>query len=134
MAHTHDFYADWVRDQLLNESPPQWVRKHRDGWRNVLQGVVAASGVFEVPALVISRWEFLGSLFRGNATEDTGCRDAVAYTAKFLTHVNPLYAGVHNLVGRANQQINQSDIFMMYRNKPFHGVHSLASTSRTTRA
>ena len=126
MAHSYDYYANWVQKQIFNESltetPSDWMKRHRDGWKDVFAGIVRASGVFEVPALIISRWEFFGALYRGNL-EQSGCRDAVAYAKKFLTQVNPLYAGVHNYGHRQNQNANQSDMFMMFRNKPFHGVH-----------
>ena len=126
MPHSYDDYADWVQKQIfgdkLTDTPSEWMKRHRDGWVNVFAGIVKASGVFEVPALIISRWEFLGALYRGNLwTSD--CRDAVAYATKFLTQVNPLYAGVHNYGNRPIQNANQSDMFMMFRNKPFHGVH-----------
>src|SRR5688572_29880221 len=111
MPHSHDSYADWVQKQIfgenLTDTPSDWMNRHRDGWREVLSGVVKASGVFEVPALVISRWEFLGALYRGNI-DGTKCQDAVAYATKFLGQVNPSYAGVHNYVGRAQQNANQS--------------------------
>jgi hypothetical protein len=127
MPHSYDFYADWVQKQILGDdlkgTPSGWIDKHRDGWRAVLAGVVNASGVFEVPALVISRWEFLGGLYRGNTTVKTDGQDAIAYAGRFLTQVNPDYAGVHNYGHRPNQNANQSDLFSMFRNKPLHGVH-----------
>lgn len=123
---SHDVYAAWVATQIfgdnLDETPGGWLRKHRDGWHNVFSGIVQASGVLELPALVISRWEFLGSLYRGNI-DSTGCLDAVVFAKRFLERVNHQYSQVHNLTGRPNQQLNQSDMFMMIRNKPLHGAN-----------
>jgi hypothetical protein len=91
----------------------------------VLGGIVNAGGLFETIALTISRWEFLGSLYRGNIRR-TGPRDAMAFARRFLEPANALYANVHNLAGRKNRQPNQSDIFTMARDKPLHGANPAA--------
>ncbi len=123
---THDFYSDWVmrqiRGEALDETPARWLEKHGAGWRGVFAGMLQAGGVLEVPALVISRWELLGSLYRGNIGR-TGSLDAIVFARRFLEPVNPRYSKVHNIVGRQNQEDNQSDIFMMARNKPLHGAN-----------
>jgi len=118
-VYSHDEYATWVATQLkgarLTDTPGDWTRRQIPGWRNVFAKIVEASAVLELPALVVSRWEYLGSLYRGHTGERTGCEDAVAFSTRFLEQVNPLYRGVHNLTGRTVQQANQSDIFMMIR-------------------
>jgi hypothetical protein len=123
----HDAYERWVltqiRGEARNETPGEWIRKHGAGWRNVFSGIVSANAVLELPALVVSRWEYLGSLYRGHVEETTGCLDAVAFARRFLEPLDANYRNVHNLAGRPNQQPNQSDIFMMVRNKPLHGAN-----------
>jgi hypothetical protein len=127
---SHDEYATWVATQLkgpgLDETPGDWTRRHIPAWREVFAKIVAADAVLELPGLVVSRWEYLGSLYRGHTGERTGCEEAVAFSTRFLEHVNPLYRGVHNLTGRNAQQANQSDIYMMIRNKPLHGASPAA--------
>jgi hypothetical protein len=129
-VNSHDEYANWVATQIkgaeLSETPGDWTRRQIPGWRNVFAKIVEADAVLELPALVVSRWEYLGSLYRGHTGERTGCEEAVAFSTRFLERVNPLYRGVHNLTGRPVQQANQSDIFMMIRNKPLHGANPAA--------
>ncbi len=79
--------------------------------------------MLELPAIVVSRWEYLGSLYRGHTGERTGCEEATAFSTRFLEQVNPLYKSAHNLAGRAVQQANQSDLFMAIRNKSLHGAN-----------
>jgi hypothetical protein len=124
--HSHDEYATWVATQIkgvgLDETPGDWTRRHIPAWREVFTKIIDASLVLELPALVVSRWEYLGSLYRGHTGERTGCEEAVAFSTRFLEPVNPLYRSAHNLAGRPVQQANQSDIFMAIRNKPLHGA------------
>jgi hypothetical protein len=127
-----DVFARWVATQLrgpqLDQSPGHWVRSHRDGWVNVFSRVAGPDTVLELPALVITRWEFLGCLYRGN-TGAAGTLDAVTFAKRFLERVNPRYAQLHNLAGRTNSQPNQSDIYEMLRNRVLHGLHPAAVES-----
>lgn len=116
-------YATYVKNQISepNEQPGNWIRKHRDGWRNVFAAHLGGSAtVHELVALVVSRWEYLGGLYRGNTSENTTQQDAKAFADRFLVQVNPLYAGVHDLT---NRRTGGSEIFTMLRNKPLHGAN-----------
>jgi len=106
------------------------MRVHAAGWRNVLRdsywaGVpsekrtVGASGggLFEVTAIVISRWEFLGGLYCGETGERTDVRHAAAYARRFL----PKYAHTHNMSGDSSATDDTCELFSMLRNKPLHG-------------
>lgn len=128
--YPHKDYAWWVATQLQGEdlkvTPGEMVRRQAGGWRNVFAGIVAASAVLELPALVVGRWEYLGSLYRGNISDRTNAVDAAAFSDRFLTVVNPQYRHVHNVAGRSNNQPNQSDFYMMIRNKTLHGANPAA--------
>ncbi len=124
-VYSHKNYAWWVITQLRGEdlrvTPGEMVRRHAAGWRNVFAGIVAASAVLELPALVVSRWEYLGSLYRGNINDVTNYTDAMAFSDRFLAEVNGLYRQVHTVSGR-----QPSDVFTMIRNKPLHGANPAA--------
>jgi hypothetical protein len=129
-VYSHKNYAWWVITQLRGEdlkvTPGEMVRRHAAGWRDVFAGIVAASAVLELPALVVSRWEYLGSLHRGNVSDQTNAVDAIAFADRFLVPVNPQYQLVHNVAGRATNNPNQSDFYMMLRNKTLHGANPAA--------
>jgi len=123
MAKTLADYASFARDEIMLRTPSASMREHAAGWRNVLPDIyragknpIAPGGIFEVTALVISRWEFLGGLYCGETTK-TDVKHAVAFARRFL----PKYDHVHNLSGASNRALDQSEFFGMLRNKPLHG-------------
>jgi hypothetical protein len=120
---TYEVYAGWVKRVLAGDdgqlTPGQWLRDHRSGWRDLIHVMADKGSAYEAASLVISRWEFLGGLYRGNIG-GTGCEDAVVFADRFLQPTK-LYHDAHNLINRQNQDPKQSDIFMMLRNKPLHG-------------
>ncbi len=123
MAKTLAEYASFARDEIMLRTPPTSMREHAAGWRNVLPDIYRAGknpsapgGIFEVTALVISRWEFLGGLYCGE-TMKTDAKHAVAFARRFL----PKYDHVHNLSGDPSLALYQSEFFGMLRNKPLHG-------------
>jgi len=125
--YPHKDYAWWVIRQLQGDdrtvTPSEMVRRHADGWRDVFNRFVAAGAPIELPALVVSRWEYLGSLYLGSVENRTDVAEAVAFCDRFLTQVNGQYQHVHNLAGRVAPPPGRSDFFTMFRNKPLHGLN-----------
>jgi hypothetical protein len=116
-------YAEFVRAQVKSLTPGDSMRAHAAGWRNVLDDIYRAGknpnapgGLFEVTAIVVSRWEFLGGLYSGE-TEKTDVKHAAAYARRFL----PKYNHTHNLSGQPNPSDDTCELFAMLRNKPLHG-------------
>jgi hypothetical protein len=132
-VYSLDAYARWVARQIwgdqLTRPPAQSVRVHADGWLDAFEGMLDAGGVLEVPALVITRWEFLGGLYRGN-TEFNNARDAAAFARRFLNKVNPNYDHLHNLADpKVKPPHSQCDVHKMLRNNPLHGFTPAAIES-----
>jgi hypothetical protein len=79
-------YADFARDEVMKRGPGDSMRVHAAGWRYVLPGIYnaggPAGGVFEVTAIAVSRWEFLGGLYSGEALRNTDVAHAVAYARR----------------------------------------------------
>jgi hypothetical protein len=119
-------FARWAAKEIRLLTPSGWIREYRKRWGKLFPAMLDADGLFETNAYVVSRWEFLGGLYRGNVEMNTDCTDAVAFAKKFLEGVNSKYKDVHNLVGRTHQNQNQSDMFMMIRNRPFHAADPAA--------
>lgn len=112
-------YADWVYHEVT-EMPPH-LRVLNDwqcNWCRTLDGIAQADGIFELISVVLSKCEFLGSLFRGNISKETDVHDMVEYVTAFLRPVNYNYQNIHNLSGRTSQG---SEFFSVFRNKPLHG-------------
>jgi len=116
-------YAEFVRQEVARLTPESSMRGHAAGWRNVLDDVYRAGknprapgGLFEVTAIVIARWEFLGGLYCGE-TNETHVEHAAAYARRFL----PKYSHLHNLGGHPHPSIDACEFFSMLRNKPLHG-------------
>ncbi len=122
-------YARFVCDEVFKRTPGNSMREHAAGWRNVLRDIywagvskekqvpgASGGGLFEVTAIVISRWEFLGGLYCGE-TEKTDVKHAAAYARRFL----PQYNNVHNLSHDPNCSDDICEFFGMLRNKPLHG-------------
>src|SRR5438874_2450043 len=104
-------YADWVRGEVMNLSPTQATTGWMSNWSRALEGLLSASAIFEAVSLVISRWEFLGSLYRGNDGK-TGVDDVRAYTKRFLEPIQGRYRDIHDL---ARDDKGNSDFYSILR-------------------
>ncbi len=112
-------YADWVYHEVTSMPPHMRVLNDwQCNWCRTLNGIALAKGIFELISMVLSKCEFLGSLFRGNINKETSAHDMVEYVTAFLQPVNQNYQNIHNLSGRPNQR---SEFFSVFRNKPLHG-------------
>ena len=120
-------YADGIKAEVTRILPEERVRKDWIiNWERTMRAIADADGIFELISLICARWEFLGSLYRGN-TDKTNYKDAIYYTSKFLVPINAHYNKIHNISGRQNAR---SDFFTMFRNKPLHGGTPAAVTRK----
>lgn len=109
-------------------TPAQTVRNWAASWRNIfrllLEGRVEPGGehigrgIFEPCALVIARWEFLGSLFTGHDGRSNRVQ-SLAYADQFLVPVNARYGERHPTIapGWTVAQL----LVQMMRNGSLHG-------------
>lgn len=107
-------YIGWAYKELMRDKPS--IRVMHDwfiNWKNTLVAINNVHGIFEVPAIVFSKCEFLGSLYRGN-TEETNWEDFKLFLDRFF---KSKYKSLHRITENKNKN---SEAYTVFRNRVLH--------------
>lgn len=107
-------YVDWAYRELKRDAPYKRVLDDwLVNWTKTLVAINKVHGIFEITAIVFSRCEFLGSLYRGN-TDKSHKGDFKLYLNRFF---KPEYKKLHKIT--SNKDSN-SEIYTIFRHKILH--------------
>jgi hypothetical protein len=112
---------DWVARevQLHCTHPHEQMLRWRQECEPNLTPLVAAGALFELPSLVIARWEFLGCLLLGHDKHRSHREQALVYATKFLVPLNRRYGETHPEVLTT---VTVAELLIqMMRNRSLHG-------------
>lgn len=116
-------YANWAAGQVLSKDPYEKVQEWILCWKDTLEAIEKADGLFEIFSIAIARWEFLGGLYLGTTTGETGNKDARKYVECFLCQINQDYKNTFSMSGLNSGDF---DFYSVFRSKTFHGYIPVA--------
>ncbi len=125
MPRTLKEYAGKIAGfHVFTDTPSEVMIGYSKGWRGVLHDIAWAGnpdrapnmggGLYEVTAIVVARWEYLGGLYLGRSKgENAACQ----YVSRFL----PKYDVLSNLSGKPrDKSALRSDFFTLFRDRTLH--------------
>lgn len=111
-------YLAFVTAQVLGKAPATQLQEWARDWDRLLRLISPISPI-ETVSNVITKWEFLGTLFQGKSRKPRQA-NAGAYVSKFLIPIRSEYGGLFHLTSSGGTK-SDFDFYKMLRSKPLHG-------------